>query len=202
MRWNYYKLRQLSLLQSAMDCYYKLRQLFYYKVRHGLLQIATGITKCDEFITNCDRYYKVPWLLQIAAVHNFIQNFNFLALFCISPRNLHNLYNNVMKISLRLITSNTLTFKDKPILRTGQKSALQRSLFWRFANFSNFMRTIHISMTSAFQCEYCQCFTFKRCDKFKLKCTSHGGMYISHYFGKISITSKQWILQRTFLTGS
>ena len=23
-----------------------------------------------------------------------------------------------------------------------------------------------ISMTSTFQCEYCQCFTFKRCDKF------------------------------------
>ena len=59
MRWNYYKLRQLSLLQSAMDCYYKLRQLFYYKVRHGLLQFATGITKCDGFITNFDRYYKV-----------------------------------------------------------------------------------------------------------------------------------------------
>ena len=49
MRWNYYKLRQLSLLQSAMDSYYKLRQLFYYKVRHGLLQIATGITKCDDY---------------------------------------------------------------------------------------------------------------------------------------------------------
>ena len=48
-RWNYYNLRQLSLLQSAMDCYYKLRQLFYYKVRHGLLQIATGITKCDGY---------------------------------------------------------------------------------------------------------------------------------------------------------
>ena len=31
------------------------------------------------------------------------------------------------------------------------------------------MRTIHISMTSTFQCEYCQCFTFKRCDKSKLK---------------------------------
>ena len=59
VRWNYYKLRQFSLLQSAMDSYYKLRQLFYYKVRRGLLQIATGITKCDEFITNCDRYYKV-----------------------------------------------------------------------------------------------------------------------------------------------
>ena len=49
MRWNYYNLRQLSLLQSAMDCYYKLRQLFYYKVRHGLLQIATGITKGDDY---------------------------------------------------------------------------------------------------------------------------------------------------------
>ena len=46
---NYYKLRQLSLLQSAMDSCYKLRQLFYYKVRHGLLQIATGITKCDDY---------------------------------------------------------------------------------------------------------------------------------------------------------
>ena len=42
-----------------MDSYYKLRQLFYYKVRNGSLQITTGITKCDEFITNCDRYYKV-----------------------------------------------------------------------------------------------------------------------------------------------
>ena len=35
---------------------------------HGLLQIATGIKKCDGFITNCDRYYKVRWLLQIATV--------------------------------------------------------------------------------------------------------------------------------------
>ena len=68
MWWNYYKLRQLSLLQSAMDSCYKLRQLFYYKVRHGLLQIATGITKCNGFITNCDRYYKVRWILQIATV--------------------------------------------------------------------------------------------------------------------------------------
>ena len=27
--------------------YHKVRHLFYYKVGHGLLQIATGITKCD-----------------------------------------------------------------------------------------------------------------------------------------------------------
>ena len=42
--WNYYKLRQVSLLQSAMDSYYKWGQLF-------LLQSAT------RFITSCDRYY-------------------------------------------------------------------------------------------------------------------------------------------------
>ena len=42
-----------------MDSYHKLGQLFYYKVRHGLLQIATGITKYDGFITNCYRYNKV-----------------------------------------------------------------------------------------------------------------------------------------------
>ena len=33
-------MRKLSSLQSALDRFYKLRQLFYYKVRHGLLQIA------------------------------------------------------------------------------------------------------------------------------------------------------------------
>ena len=45
----------IELLQIAMDSCYKLRQLFYYKLRHG--------------ITNRDRYYKVRWLLQIATVH-------------------------------------------------------------------------------------------------------------------------------------
>ena len=40
---------EMELLQNAMDSYYKLRQLFYYKVQHGLLQIATGITKCDDY---------------------------------------------------------------------------------------------------------------------------------------------------------
>ena len=46
--------------------------------------------------------------------------------------------------------------------------------------FFKLTRRINISMTSTFQCEYCQCFTFKRCDKFKLKCASHGGMYSAH----------------------
>ena len=64
----YYKVRQLFLLQSATVSYYKVRQLFYYKVRQVLLQSAIGITKCDNFITKWDRYYKVGQLLQSAAV--------------------------------------------------------------------------------------------------------------------------------------
>ena len=55
----YYKVRQLFLLQRAVICYYKVRQLFHYEVRQVLLQSATGITKSDDFITKCDRYYKV-----------------------------------------------------------------------------------------------------------------------------------------------
>ena len=64
--WHYIKVDEVSLitlkklLQSAMDCYYKLRQLFYYKVRHGLLQIATGITKCDDYYKL--RQYSCPLL--------------------------------------------------------------------------------------------------------------------------------------------
>ena len=46
-----------------MDSYYKWGKLFYYKVRHGLLQIATDITKCDKFITNFDRYYKLSAMI-------------------------------------------------------------------------------------------------------------------------------------------
>ena len=67
MRWNYYNLRQLSLLQSAMDSYYKLRQLFYYKVRHGLFQIVTGITKCDD-------YYKLRQYNVYYADHGFLRS--------------------------------------------------------------------------------------------------------------------------------
>ena len=52
-----------------MVCYYKVRQLFYCKVRQLLLQSVTGINKCDNFITKCDRYYKVRRLLQSATEH-------------------------------------------------------------------------------------------------------------------------------------
>ena len=40
-----------------------------------------------------------------------------------------------------------LKFQDKPILRTCQNSALQHSLFGRYANFSKKIFNIHTSMT-------------------------------------------------------
>ena len=55
VRWNYYKLRQVSLLQSATqfitncDRYYKVRWI-YYKLRQ-VLQSAMIITNCDS--TEC-----------------------------------------------------------------------------------------------------------------------------------------------------
>ena len=128
---------------------------------------------------------------------NFFQNISLKRLEQIVFKSLHIIsimYIIMSETFIKIDYCNTLKFQDKTILRTGQKSALQQSLFWRYANFSKLMRTIHISMTSKFQCEYCQCFTIKRCDKFKLKCTSHGDMYSMHSFGKNSLTSKQWML--------
>ena len=57
MRWNYYKLRQLSLLQIAMDGCYKLRQVLQSAM--DLLQIATGITKCDDYY-KLRQYKRLP----------------------------------------------------------------------------------------------------------------------------------------------
>ena len=81
-------MRQLSLLQSAMDCCYKLRQPSYYKLRQvlqsetpgtvyyklrqvlqsamDLLQIATGITKCDDYYKL--RQYTRPYVRKILRV--------------------------------------------------------------------------------------------------------------------------------------
>ena len=46
----------------------------YYKVRQVLVQSATGIIKCDNFITKCDRYYKVQRLLQSATIQGLTKN--------------------------------------------------------------------------------------------------------------------------------
>ena len=42
-----------------MDSCYKLRQLFYYQVRHGLLQSAMDLLQIATGITKCDDYYKL-----------------------------------------------------------------------------------------------------------------------------------------------
>ena len=59
----YYKVRHILLqnatailLQDSKEVYYKMCQVFYYKMR--------------RFITNCGSYYKMWWLLQIATVYS------------------------------------------------------------------------------------------------------------------------------------
>lgn len=49
-------MRQLSLLQSAVDSYYKLREVLQSAI--DLLQIATNIIKCNYYYKL--RQYKVP----------------------------------------------------------------------------------------------------------------------------------------------
>ena len=128
--------------------------------------------------------------------------FGLLALFCISRKRLELTFLKCLHIIfiMYIIMSETFIKTDslqhleisRQTCPSNQSKICTTALtVLTLCPFSNFMQTIHISMTSTFQCEYCQCFTFKRGDKFKLKCTSHGGMYSAHYFGKISITSKQ-----------
>ena len=62
---NYDKgLLQIATAHFITNCdkgYYKLRQVRYYKLRQGLLQIATCtlLQIATRIITNCDRYYKL-----------------------------------------------------------------------------------------------------------------------------------------------
>ena len=61
-----YKVQQV-FLQSATAYFitkgdgllFQSATAFFYKVRQVFLQSATGITKCDNFISTCDRYYEV-----------------------------------------------------------------------------------------------------------------------------------------------
>ena len=53
----YFKMRQV-LLQNATKVYYKIRQVFYYKMRQ-LLQIVMILLQNAEVIMKCDVYYKL-----------------------------------------------------------------------------------------------------------------------------------------------
>ena len=64
MWWNYNKLRHFSLLQSAMDSYYKLQQLFCYKVRHKLLRIEEGYNYKMLWLTKCDSTTAIAFSLR------------------------------------------------------------------------------------------------------------------------------------------
>ena len=48
----YYRVYMSS--EHTFQVYHKVRQSFYNKVRHVLLQSATCITNCDNCISKCD----------------------------------------------------------------------------------------------------------------------------------------------------
>ena len=51
-----YKMRKIIYLLIK----YKIRQLFYYKMRQVITKyVRIFITKCDSFITKCNSYYKM-----------------------------------------------------------------------------------------------------------------------------------------------
>ena len=75
-------------------------------------------------------------------------------------------------------------------IRTSQKSALQQALFWGYASFSGqylYPWLVHfsVSIVNVF---------IQKMRWIQIKMYYHGGMYGTHYFGKISITTKQWKL--------
>ena len=64
----YYKVRKVLLQSVTASFVTKCDGLLLQSATAFLLQSATGITKCDNFITKCDSYYKVRQLLQSATV--------------------------------------------------------------------------------------------------------------------------------------
>ena len=88
--------------------------------------------------------------------------------FKISSHNFHNVYNKFRNFYYDWCTATPWNFKTDLSYEPVRKIRPTTFTVWRYANFSKLMQTTHISMTSTFQCEYWQCFLFKRCDKFKL----------------------------------
>ena len=63
-----------TLLQNSTDIIPKCNKSLLQNALGFLLQNATVIANCDDFITKCDSYYKIRRLLQIATVQSPIKN--------------------------------------------------------------------------------------------------------------------------------
>ena len=53
-----------TLLQNATEVSYKMRQVFYYKIRH-LSQLAMVLLQSSTVISKCDVYYKFSQYNQV-----------------------------------------------------------------------------------------------------------------------------------------
>ena len=73
-----YLIRYDSLLQNLLDVITKCDRNLLQNASGFLLQNATVIANCGDFIAKCDRYYKMQRLLQITTVHEV--NFSIIQL--------------------------------------------------------------------------------------------------------------------------
>ena len=82
-----------SLLQNASE--------FLLQNATTLLQNATGITNCGDFITKCDSYYKMRRLLPIATVHKLSDSTmrQYICQSCITSASLSKVYITLEDIS-------------------------------------------------------------------------------------------------------
>ena len=81
----------LTLYYKYDRHYYKMGQLFYYKMRQNLIAkcVRCFVTKCDSFITKFDSYckmrqfyYKIRRSLQNAPIQTAITNFSYKIIAC------------------------------------------------------------------------------------------------------------------------
>ena len=70
----YYKMRQI-FLQNAAAILLQNASGFLLQNETVLLQNATVISSCDNFITKCGSYYKMRRILQIVTVHAIIYHY-------------------------------------------------------------------------------------------------------------------------------
>ena len=64
-----------TLLQNATDIITKSEKSLLQNASAFLLQNATVIANCDDFITKCASYYKMRRLLQIATVQTLYRKY-------------------------------------------------------------------------------------------------------------------------------
>ena len=101
--------------------------------------------------------------------------------FKICSHNLHNVYLIMSESFIKIDSLQHLKISRQTDPRTGQKSALQHSLFWRYANFSKLMQRNIYQWLVHFSVSIVNVLHSKDAMNSNYN-IAHGGMYSAHYF--------------------